>query len=88
MACYKSALIDLNCRWANKGQVMNENIMKYFEMKLLWNKKRVMKGNEIIDIYVQPDRLRRVDTGDSEAIVGSANINEIAENGRNDHSPQ
>jgi hypothetical protein len=32
----------------------------------------------------QPDRLRRVDTGDSEAIVGSANIEEIAETSRND----
>lgn len=34
--------------------------------------------------HLQPDRLRRVDTGDSEAIVGSANIDEIAESSRND----
>ena len=53
-------------------------------MKLLWDSKRIMKGNEIVDVYVQPDRLRRVDTGDSEAIVGSANIDEIAESSRND----
>lgn len=32
----------------------------------------------------QPDRLRRVDTSNSEAIVGSANIDEIAELNRND----
>jgi hypothetical protein len=32
----------------------------------------------------QPDRLRRVDTSNSEAIVGSANIDEIAEANRND----
>lgn len=36
----------------------------------------------------QPDRLRRVDTNNSEAIVGSANIDEIAEIGRNDQSTQ
>jgi hypothetical protein len=84
MACYKSALIDLDCRWANKGQAMNETIMKYFEMKLLWDSRRIMKGNKIVDIYMQPDRLRRVDTRNSEAIVGSANIDEIAELNRND----
>jgi len=33
---------------------------------------------------IRADRLRRVDTGDSEAIVGSANIDEIAESSRND----
>jgi hypothetical protein len=32
----------------------------------------------------QADRLRRVDTSNSEAIVGSANIDEIAELNRND----
>ena len=38
------------------------------------------------DIYTnnQADRLRRVDTSNSEAIVGSANIDEIAELNRND----
>lgn len=34
-----------------------------------------------ISLGIQPDRLRRVDTSDSEAIVGSANIDEIAEEG-------
>ena len=47
--------------------------------------------NEKIDLFTcdkcvnnQPDRLRRVDTSNSEAIVGSANIDEIAEANRND----
>lgn len=63
---------------------MNENIIKHFEMKLLWDNKRIMKGNKIIDVYMQPERLRRVDTENSEAIVRSANIEEIAETNRND----
>lgn len=42
---------------------------------------------ELSDNY-QPDRLRRVDAINSEAIVGSANIQEIAESYRNDMTPQ
>jgi hypothetical protein len=37
---------------------MNENIMKHFEMKLLWENKRIRNRNgKIIDVYVQPERL-------------------------------
>ena len=39
---------------------------------------------ELVRKHGQPDRLRRVDTRNSEAIVGSANIDEIAELNRND----
>lgn len=84
MACYKSALIDLDCRWANKGQVvflehpeekyLKEISLDEFEIKLM----------ELVRKYGQPERLRRVDTENSEAIVRSANIDEIAETSRND----
>ncbi len=43
-----------------------------------------MAWNGFVKLYDQPDRLRRVDTSNSEAIVGSANIDEIAELNRND----
>lgn len=99
MACYKSALIDLDRRWANKGQDMIDNSVDYRgfkvdKMALECDKEMV---DEFIDKLYQPDRLRRVDTckelpdslnwcdpTTSEAIVGSANIDEIAESSRND----
>lgn len=115
IACYKSALIDLERRRANKGQAMN-----YFgsTLEITGDVEYIGEGENPKDnpyfqawsrafkeIYGQPDRLRRVDTyislneyeGNeqqwkdcwlSEAIVGSANIDEIAEKGRNDLSPQ
>jgi hypothetical protein len=88
MACYKSALIDLDRRWANKGQAMQtyitlDELSK--AVKLYFTAEDPIKAhNYIYDCISQPDRLRRVDTGDSEAIVGSANIDEIAEVNRND----
>ena len=37
---------------------MNPDILKYFEMKLLWDCKRIMdESGKIKDIYIQPDRL-------------------------------
>lgn len=76
MACYKSALIDLDRRWANKGQDMENKLKEYLE--------RFGKNYPVLSLPNQPDRLRRVDTNNSEAIVGSANIDEIAEPNRND----
>ncbi len=76
-------------RWANKGQDMNYkyNGIEDFEGFILECDVPLEKwkfGTEVnINLY-QPDRLRRVDTSNSEAIVGSANINEIAEAYRND----
>jgi hypothetical protein len=47
--------------------------------------KRLYTGLKYCDCNInQPERLRRVDTRDSEAIVRSANIDEIAEVYRND----
>lgn len=97
MACYKSALIDLDRRWANKGQEMEikrENgkiitTMSFSECFVGFNDPEISKQiinrfDEILLYPNQPDRLRRVDTSNSEAIVGSANIDEIAELNRND----
>ncbi len=37
---------------------MNENILKYYEMILLWDCHRLMdKKGKFYDVYVQPDRL-------------------------------
>lgn len=87
----------MDCRRANKGQDMTEFGS---ELILTGNVKYIGEGEDpsenpymkayaraLKEIY-QPDRLRRVDTENGEAIVGSANIDEIVENGRNDHSPQ
>ena len=91
MACYKSALIDLDCRWANKGQDMhqcgNENkgcVQNKSGKLIVYIFGSHFEANFCPFCGYQPDRLRRVDTGDSEAIVGSANIDEIAELNRND----
>lgn len=88
MACYKSALIDLDRRWANKGQAMQSyvtlgELTKAVELYFTADDP-TESSNYLAKCVSQPDRLRRVDTGDSEAIVGSANIDEIAESSRND----
>lgn len=91
MACYKSALIDLDRREANKGQAMNWQCIECGADDLVdggvfrkINEKGDFAAFCKICKHVQPDRLRRVDTENGEAIVGSANIDEIAEVGRND----
>ncbi len=90
MACYKSALIDLDSRWGNKGQDMKEVKIngKIYYQSTQEDIDRLPPMNFPKDLLTkyQPDRLRRVDTGNSEAIVGSANIHEIAELGRNDQA--
>ena len=74
MACFKSALIDLDCRWANKGQAMQMTKRDFIKKRS--NKKEAthMEGKFFCDcrvrnfrkwlgvkLYGQPDRLRRVD---------------------------
>ncbi len=45
---------------------MNINILKYFEMKLLWKNKRIMdESGKIKDIYIQPERLNPEDARNS-----------------------
>jgi len=58
------------CFFGYDDSILSESIIHTFD--------------EILSYPNQPDRLRRVDTSNSEAIVGSANINEIAELNRND----
>ncbi len=118
MACYKSALIDLDSRWGNKGQAMQSyltlgELTKAVELYFTADDP-IESSNYLAKCISQPDRLRRVDTctfkrmktfteeeildthkanglyeiKESEAIVGSANIDEIAERGGNDLSPQ
>jgi hypothetical protein len=70
----------LERRWADKGQAM---FLRHPDEKEL----KEITSEEFYDSlmkHVQPDRLRRVDTLNSKAIVGSANIKEIAETSRND----
>ena len=51
---------------------MNDQIMKHFEMKLLWENKRIMnEKGDIIDVYIQPERTSEKDH--SEAIVEGVN---------------
>ena len=78
----------MDCRWANKGQDMKKVMINGKEF---WQQEQCdidrlpsMKYDKDMLTKYQPDRLRRVDTSNSEAIVGSANIDEIAEVGRND----
>lgn len=41
---------------------MNDQIMKHFEMKLLWENKRIMnEKGDIIDVYIQPERTSEKD---------------------------
>ena len=45
-----------------RGKDMNSEIIKYYEMKPLWEKRSFMDENRIIhDVYIQPERLSEKD---------------------------